>query len=583
MTSKFGPPFHRNLGISRSRSRFLALGSTDSVYGSNTQRQSEEERVEQIPLDSVGENAAPSASPAQDATREPVKEPPVASAWNRAAIMVGLALAVLCMALDNSILATAIPKITEEFTSLKDMGWYVSAYMLAQCSMTLVYGKLFTYYTIKWVYLSALVLFEVGSLICGAAPSSMTLIIGRAVAGIGGSGLFVGSFLIVSVITPVEKRPLLNGVLSSLYAIAGVFGPLLGGVLTDYASWRWCFYINLPIGGVTGFSILLLFQAQKPTKSPSSAVKQLLELDIVGLVLFIPGLISLLLVLQWGGAEYPWTNWRIIVLLAVFGALMLAFAAVQYWQQDRATIPPGLIASRDVWGPIMFAFCLTGSVVVFSYYLPIWFQSVKGASATMSGVMNIPLILAVAVTSMLAGWAVSSVGYYTPFMYAAPLIASIGAGMLSTLRINSGHSAWIGFQALYGIGAGIGFGLPVVVVQVTLPAEKISSGTAIVTFIQSLAGALFNFVAQSVFQTRLLRALADEAPSLDAARIMESGATMIRHLVEPDMLPAVLRAYNTAVMRVFIVAAALAAGSVLGVLPLRWVNVKGKKNEAAPD
>lgn len=201
----------------------------------------------------------------------------------------------------------------------------------------------------------------------------------------------------------------------------------------------------------------------------------------------------------------------------------------------------------------------------------------------MSGVMNIPLILGVAVTSMLAGWAVSSVGYYTLFMYATPLIASIGAGMLSTLRINSGHSAWIGFQALYGTGAGIGFGLPVVVVQVTLPAEKISSGTAIVTFIQSLAGALFNFVAQSVFQTRLLRALAEEAPGLDSARIMESRATMIRHLVEPDMLPAVLRAYNTAVMRAFIVAAALSAGSVLGVLALRWVNVKGKKkNETAP-
>lgn len=179
----------------------------------------------------------------------------------------------------------------------------------------------------------------------------------------------MGSFIIVSVITPVEKRPLLNGILSSLYAIAGVFSPLLGGVLTDYASWRWCFYINLSLGSGTEFSILLLFQAQKPTKSPASAVKQLLELDIIGLALFIPGFISLLLVLQWGGAEYPWTNWRIIVLLPVFRALMLAFAAVKYWQQDRAMIPPGLIASRDVWGPVMFAFCLTGSVVIFSYYI----------------------------------------------------------------------------------------------------------------------------------------------------------------------------------------------------------------------
>jgi MFS family permease len=181
---------------------------------------------------------------------------------------------------DNTILATAIPRITSEFNSLDDMGWYASAYLLTQCSMTLVFGK--------WVYLTALMLFEVGSLICGAASNSITLIMGRAVAGMGGVGLLVGSFLIVSVIMPLDKRPIYNAILSSIYGVAGAVGPLLGGALTDYASWRWCFYINLPIGGVSGFFVLLFFQAEKASKARGPAFQQFLELDLPGLWPFFP-------------------------------------------------------------------------------------------------------------------------------------------------------------------------------------------------------------------------------------------------------------------------------------------------------
>lgn len=252
---------------------------------------------------------------------------------------------------------------------MRDMGWYVSAYMLTLSSMTLVYGKLMTYYTVKWVYLAALALFEIGSLVCAASPTSIALIVGRAVAGIGGSGLLVGSYLIVSVIFPVEKRPVYNSILSGIYAIGGVVGPLLGGAFTDYVSWRWCFYINLPLGGITGFFLLLFFRADKPSKSPGRAAEQLLELDIVGLVFFIPGLVSLLLVLQWGGATYPWDSARIIALLVVFGVLMLAFAVVEYWQQERATIPPCLIKNRNVWGSMIFGAGLTGSLIVLYYYV----------------------------------------------------------------------------------------------------------------------------------------------------------------------------------------------------------------------
>ncbi|KIA75455.1 MFS toxin efflux pump [Aspergillus ustus] len=584
MARKFGRRFRRNSRASLPSLKFLTLGSTDSVFGPHNQQHREEEAnaPQEIALKPVEENVQTLLGSEGDVEcRAPPQQQDYAPTWKCVAIMIALCLAVLCMALDNTILATAIPKITEEFNSVHDMGWYVSAYMLAQSSMTLVYGKLLTYYTVKWVYIAALLLFEGGSLICGVSPNSIALIIGRAISGTGGSGILVSSFLIVTIIVPVEKRPLYNGILSSLYAISGVFGPLLGGAFTDYATWRWCFYINLPVGGVTGFFILLLFRADKPTKQwPTGAVSQLLELDIIGLFLFIPALVSLLLVLQWGGSKYPWDDAHIIALIAVFGVTILAFAAVEYWQQDRATIPPSMIRNRDIWGSLLFTFCLSGSVIIFNYYLPIWFQSIKNASATMSGVMNIPLILAVALTSILSGWAVTTLGYYIPFMYATPVIASVGAGLLSTFKVSSAHPAWIGFQILYGIGVGLGFGLPLVVVQATLTAHTISSGTALVTLTQGLAGALFNFVAQSVFQTKLVQALFAEAPSLDAGKIAEAGATVVRDIVDPDMVPAVLRAYNYAITRVYLVGAALAAAALLGVVPIRWGSVKGKKIEA---
>ncbi|KAL2798670.1 major facilitator superfamily domain-containing protein [Aspergillus keveii] len=557
------------LKVASRRGGLHPLGSTDSILRTHSGDQNSQSPhlSEDIGLAPVGHDAkAPADSGGGDHRQsiESVEKPDFAPAWKVTVIMVGLGLAVLCMALDNTILATAIPRITSEFNSLDDMGWYASAYLLTQCSMTLVFGKLYTFYVVKWVYLTALMLFEVGSLICGVASNSITLIMGRAVAGMGGAGLLVGSFLIVAVITPLDKRPIYNAILSSIYGVAGAVGPLLGGAFTDYVSWRWCFYINLPIGGVTAFFVLLFFQAEKASKARGPAFQQFLELDLSGL---------------WGGAKYPWNSWRITTLLVAVGALLLVFAAIEYWQQDRAIIPPSLIKSRNIWGSVVFVFCITGSFIVFTYYLPIWFQSVKGASATMSGVMNLPLILSVTITSMLAGWAVTSIGYYTPFMYAAPVLAAVGAGLLSTFHVHSSHAAWIGYQALFGIGIGLGIGLPVVVVQAVLTQDRVSSGTALITFMQSIAGALFNFVAQSVFQAELMHSLVVMAPGLDADRVLEIGASGLRDLVAGDVLPVVLEAYNSAVMHAFYVGVALAAAAVIGAVPLRWLSVKGRTLE----
>jgi MFS family permease len=264
-------------------------------------------------------------------------------------------------------MATAIPRITDEFNSLADIGWYGSAYQLTSCSLTLTFGKLFTFYSTKWVYLIVLAIFELGSLICAVAPNSTSLIIGRAIAGIGTSGIYAGCFLIIAQTIPLKRRPLITSIIGSLYGVASMAGPLIGGALTDHATWRWCFYINLPAGAVTALFIVLLYKAPRQ-KRQTSLRAVAVELDIPGTVSCLPCVICLLLALQWGGAKYAWDSPRIIALFISSAGLLLIFVLIQWGQQGRATVPPALISNRDVWGPALYAFCLSASFMVFTYY-----------------------------------------------------------------------------------------------------------------------------------------------------------------------------------------------------------------------
>ncbi|KXX72948.1 putative HC-toxin efflux carrier TOXA [Madurella mycetomatis] len=499
-------------------------------------------------------------------------------------VVLALCLSVFTMALDNSIIATAIPKITDEFQSLPDVGWYGSAYLLTTAALQLLFGRFYTFFSIKWVYLIAIFIFEVGSLICAVANNSLTLIVGRAVAGVGSAGIFSGALTILAYSVPLSKRPIYTGAIGSMYGLASISGPLMGGAFTDHVTWRWCFWINLPVGAVTMLVIIIFFpDPQRQARNEDDTLLQrVMRFDPLGTLVFMPAIICLLLALQWGGTTHPWSNWRIILLFCLFGVLILAFVFIQYRQQDMATVPPRIFLKRSVWSSGFFILCLGGAFLGSAYYLPIWFQAVKDASAVGSGIMNLPALVGVVLASVAAGAAVTVWGYYAPFMIACSVVASVGYGLTTTFHPDTGSAAWIGYQIILGVGIGVGFQQPLIAVQTVLDIEDVPTGASVIVFLQTLGGALFVAVSQNVFANKLVEYVAAYVPAIpDPSFVLGLGATGVQEAVDPAFLPGVTLAFNDALTQTFIVFTALSAVSILGAVFVEWHSVKGKPMEMA--
>ncbi|KAJ5680303.1 hypothetical protein N7536_011442 [Penicillium majusculum] len=420
-------------------------------------------------------------------------------------------------------------------------------------------GRVYMNLSTKWTFVGFFFVFELGSLICAISTSSKMLIVGRAVAGIGGSGILNGAFTIVSGCVPMSRRPTMIGL------VGLVAGPLVGGALTEYTTWRWCFYINLPIGGLV--AIMLTFvkiPEVLPKQKFITAIRGLPgQLDLIGFALFAPSAIQLLLALQYGGNKFTWHSTQVIGLFCGAGATFIAFLLWGYRQGDKAMIPFAMIRKTIVWSSCLSYGLLMAQVFCVLWYLPQYFQGVKNDRPLMSGVHLLPSILAHLFGAVLSGKIIERVGYYLPIIIISTSLTTVSNGLLSMLSPHTSTGKWIGYQILLGLSRSLGLQIPIIAVQHVLPPSQIPIATALVMFSQTFAGALFLSFSDTIFTNSLSTLIPIYCPSVDPHTIINAGATEFRSYVSQLELPEVLLAYAKSVDRVFYLTTGMACGSLL--------------------
>ncbi|KAG9498718.1 hypothetical protein J7337_009529 [Fusarium musae] len=465
---------------------------------------------------------------------------------------------------------------TEEEETEWISGWKLASMMI---SLTLAAFLMLLDMSIisTWTFLALFFVFEVGSLVCGVAQSSTMLIIGRAVAGIGSSGIQNGALTMIAKAVPIHRRPSLVGIIMGFAQLGIISGPLVGGAFTEYSTWRWCFYINLPIGAICAVLILFVHMPDHRANRDESAMQILkTKLDWTGFVLFCPSIVMLLLALQWGGLEYPWDSATVIGLFCGGGVLFIIFV---YWEHrvgSEAMIPLPIVRTREVWASCLSQLFLFSTVMVASYYFPVYFQSAKNASPFTSGVNLLPSILSVIFAAVASGALAQRVGYYLPFATASGVLSSIGFGLASSMGPYASTATWAGYQILLGLGRGLGLQMPIIAIQANTSADVTPIAMAILTFSQTFGSAIFITAANVIFTHELRNELVRRLPDINADMIIDAGAGAVSEVVSGADLPQVLWSYSRGVRATFLLAVGTSCAMVLTSFGMGWKDIRKK-------
>ncbi|KRV46590.1 disulfide bond formation protein DsbA [Wenjunlia vitaminophila] len=471
--------------------------------------------------------------------------------------LTALLLGLLLAALDQTIVSTALPTIVSDLGGLDHLSWVVTAYLLAATAATPLWGKLGDMYGRKLLFQGSIVIFLIGSALCGQSQNMGELIAFRALQGLGGGGLIVLSMAIVGDLVAPRDRGRYQGVFGAVFGFTSVLGPLLGGLFVDHLSWRWVFYINLPVGVVALAVIAAALHV--PVRRSEH------QIDYLGTVLIASVATSLVLMASLGGVTWPWASWRIVA-LAVLGALLLVGFVLVERRAAEPVIPLGLFRNRT------FSLCsVIGFVVGFAMFgaltfLPTFLQVVHGVSPTMSGVRMLPMVGGILIASIGSGQVVSRTGRYREFPLAGTAVTAVGLLLLSMLDENSGTAEMSGYFFVLGFGLGLVMQVLVLIVQNTVDYQDLGVATSGATFFRSI-GASFGV---SVFGTIFANRLGTELGRALAGRTLPPGfASRVRGdpravaELPADVRAAVLHAYAVSISSVFFWAMPIAAFAFL--------------------
>ncbi|KAL5341551.1 major facilitator superfamily domain-containing protein [Aspergillus crustosus] len=450
-------------------------------------------------------------------------------------IILAIMLATFMIALDQTILGTAIPKITDQFGGLDKVSWYGSAYFMTYGGFQPSLGKVYRYFSLKTTFLVLLFIFKLGSLICGVAQNSSTLVI---------------SFMIIAFSSEPKKRPLFTGLVRSMYSVSAVSGPLISSAFSNKVSWRWLTAADI-------FFFFCTLNRAKPIKV--NWKKRILNIDLVSISLTISLIMRFILALEYRGQSRAWNSSMVIRLLISVVAILITLAMFMWC----------LLKQCPLWAASTYMFFLAGSYFILLYYLLIYFQSIHNTRPISSGVCNLPMVITFSIGAILAGVFVKKTGLITPVMVMGSALATIRSSLIYIWDLDTPAGKWIGYQILVAFGFVIPYLGPLNIAQANAEPQDISTVTAIIFLFQTLGGAFGISAAQSAFVNTLLKELRTTAPGIVPMQVIATGATQIREAF-PDDIHGVLLAYMEGLQATFAIATGMVGVAFLVAFFSPW-------------